>query len=138
MPNTTPPSQAAPPRCTALTLLRDLLITVALCYLITLGLLYCIELHLALFFPLASCEQPNTLWAADFRAYQRALAAITHVDVLRVTTGCSVLAFAVAELGLAVARRARMPGDTERGLASASNVVTEKQLENPFAVPPFA
>ncbi|KAJ7204138.1 hypothetical protein GGX14DRAFT_647646 [Mycena pura] len=110
MPHPPPSNDASsrPPRPLR-ALVCDLLVTIALCYLITLSLLVCAKrLHLAFYFlpapaPESCTSPPGTPWALapalDLSAYQRALAAITPVDVLRVTTAFSVLAFALTELG---------------------------------------
>ncbi|KAF7357467.1 hypothetical protein MSAN_01342900 [Mycena sanguinolenta] len=95
-------------RWQAATLLRDLCSTVALCYLITLALVRLIALHLDLLGTSTSCGIAS---GAEGHTYQRVLDDISHLDVLKVTTICSVVAFAVLELGVLLARRAGMvPG----------------------------
>ncbi|KAJ6451592.1 hypothetical protein C8R45DRAFT_88947 [Mycena sanguinolenta] len=84
------------------TLLRDLCSTVALCYLITLALVRLIALHLD-FRTSASCGMAG---GAEHHTYERVLDNISHLDVLKVTTACSVVAFVVLELGVLLARRA--------------------------------
>ncbi|KAJ6541253.1 hypothetical protein DFH09DRAFT_51660 [Mycena vulgaris] len=121
------------------TVLRDLLTTIVLCYLITLGLLHCIALHLDLFAPSAhaSCGVQVNVAQVDYRAFQRALASVSHIDVLKVTTGCSVAAFAALELCLFVARRAGIrAGDPEcgRGGVGTGTVhpLSDKLVEKPY------
>jgi hypothetical protein len=117
-------------------MIRELGITVALCYLITLGLLRCIAVHLAVFGPPAT--QCGAQSGSDFRAYQRALDNVSHADVLKVTTGCSVAAFALLELCMLLARRAGIPcgvDDVERNAASESihpPDLPEKHLEKQY------
>ncbi|KAJ6556794.1 hypothetical protein DFH09DRAFT_1365498 [Mycena vulgaris] len=130
------------PKCERLSLpavLRDLLTTIVLCYLITLGLLHCIALHLDLFAPsaYASCGVQVNVAQVDYRAFQRALANVSHIDVLKVTTGCSVAAFAALELCLFVARRVGVrAGDPECGLGGAGTAtvhpLSEKLVEKPY------
>ncbi|KAJ7124238.1 hypothetical protein C8R44DRAFT_980615 [Mycena epipterygia] len=120
-----------------LSMLRDLFTTVALCYVITLGLLRCIELHLAFFVLAPSCAAHVDGTQESYRAYQRSLDNISRVDVLKVTTGCSLVAFAAVELCLLLARRAGIPcnaKDAECG-RSTSQAVPGKQLEKPYIAP---
>ncbi|KAJ7637434.1 hypothetical protein B0H17DRAFT_1278968 [Mycena rosella] len=116
-------------RRNAAAMLRDLMTTVALCYLITLGLLRGIALHLELFAPSASCG----VGQAEHSAYQRALANVSHTDVLKVTTACSVAAFAAVELCILVGRRARIrmqDAETACGIEFGGiESAPEKQLE---------
>ncbi|KAJ6550245.1 hypothetical protein B0H19DRAFT_1074108 [Mycena capillaripes] len=114
-----------------LTILRDLGTMVTLCYLITLGLMRCIALYLDFLGPPAVCGAQ-----VDYRLYLGVIDNISKVDVLKVTTGCSLVAFATLELCLVLARRAGIPceaGDAEyglgEGLSQPSQVSTEKQLE---------
>jgi len=117
MPVTIPATKReSPQRISPLALLRDLVTTVALCYLITLGLLRCITLHLEYFAPTATCGADfDVAQELDYRKYQRAVANISRIDVLKVTTGCALVAFAAAEFFLALARRAGVPVDAEQG-----------------------
>ncbi|KAK7021248.1 hypothetical protein R3P38DRAFT_3197128 [Favolaschia claudopus] len=90
-------------RLGALTILRDLLTTVALCYLITLALLRLIALYLD-FFLLAlpsSCDGTRS-----YRTYQHAVQNIPQFDIMKITTIASVVAFAALELCVLLARRA--------------------------------
>ncbi|KAF7314536.1 hypothetical protein MKEN_00926800 [Mycena kentingensis (nom. inval.)] len=121
---------------TPLTLLRDLLITIALSCLITIGLLHCIAMYLTLFFPptldCASCSEPDVqppwsfILGLDLHAdldvqltpLQRAVAAITYADVLRVTTGFGLLVFVAVEVGSRRRRRCRDLEDAELGTGS--------------------
>ncbi|KAF7365541.1 hypothetical protein MVEN_00427400 [Mycena venus] len=115
-------------------LLRDLCTMVALCYFITLALLRLIAIHLDFFSPPVSCAAGN---GAEYRAYQRVLENISHFDVLKVTTVCSLVAFAALELCALLARRAGMAcetGDVECGGSDAVQSIStcpvpEKQLE---------
>lgn len=108
MPASTSTSIQTGRQTTAVLILRDLCATVALCYLITLALLRLIAAHLDFYASpaFASCGVGS---GADYRAYQRALESISHVDVLKVTTACSIVAFAAIELCVLLARRAGMP-----------------------------
>ncbi|KAJ7088478.1 hypothetical protein B0H15DRAFT_291803 [Mycena belliarum] len=95
----------ADPRRRLRTMLRDLLTTIALCHLITLGLLRCIALHTALFVPAATCALlPPDQTAHSAHAH---LTDIPQLAVLKVTAGCSLAAFAALELCLLLARRVR-------------------------------
>ncbi|KAK7048028.1 hypothetical protein R3P38DRAFT_1849018 [Favolaschia claudopus] len=85
------------------TVLRELLTTVALCYLITLALLRLIALYLD-FFLLAlpsSCDGTRS-----YRTYQHAVQNIPQFDIMKITTIASVVAFAALELCVLLARRA--------------------------------
>lgn len=113
---------------TAVLIVRDLCATVALCYLITLALLRLIAAHLDFYASpaFAACGAGG---GAEYRAYQRALEGISHVDVLKVTTACSVVAFVALELCVLLARRAGVPCrtrdvDLERGGSDALQPVS--------------
>ncbi|KAJ6502741.1 hypothetical protein C8R47DRAFT_1210798 [Mycena vitilis] len=116
------------PQCTQrgilMRLLRDLSTTVALCYVITLALLRCIALHLDFFGPPVRCSSGAQY--EELAAYQAAIDNVSQVDVLRITTGCSLVGFAALELCLLLARRARGiaegegEGDTECGLVAVT------------------
>jgi len=118
-------------------ILRDLCATVTLCYLITLALIRLIAVHLDFFGPPASCGAAS---GTEYHAYQRALDNISRVDVLKVTTICSVFAFAALELCVLFARRAGMAcesGDVECGVSDAVQSISahplpEKQLEKQY------
>ncbi|KAF7298816.1 hypothetical protein MIND_00829200 [Mycena indigotica] len=95
-------------------LLRDLFVTILLSCLITVGLLHCIWLYLSLFFPLAlptptPCELASSQTilsrlvlplavTVDLAPLQSAIASLTYADVLRVTTGFTLVIFAAVEL----------------------------------------
>ncbi|KAF8143814.1 hypothetical protein K438DRAFT_1783384 [Mycena galopus ATCC 62051] len=107
------------------TVLRDLCTTVALCYLITLVLVRLIALHLDSFAPPASCGGTSSGGGAEYRAYQHFLENLSQVDVLKVTTPCSVVAFAALELGVLLASRAGIAcqrGDVECGSGDVQSV----------------
>ncbi|KAJ7469049.1 hypothetical protein FB451DRAFT_1400627 [Mycena latifolia] len=123
------PTSSKSERWSPVTLLRDLLTTVALCYVITLGLLRCIALHLEFFAPSATCGLQGAAGQPDYGAYQRAITNIPRMDVLKVTTGCSVFGFAALELCVLLARRAGITTeDPECGMA-ASHPPSDKLLE---------
>ncbi|KAJ7069596.1 hypothetical protein C8F01DRAFT_1245794 [Mycena amicta] len=119
-----------------LVLIRDLLVTILLSCLITVGLLHCIWLYLTLFLPLplptANCVipmQPETIANGSYLTHlriifpldlyltplQRAVASLTYTDVLRVTTGFTFLVFALVELVAIHARTRTRDQDAERG-----------------------
>ncbi|KAJ7089039.1 hypothetical protein C8R43DRAFT_1244758 [Mycena crocata] len=123
-----------------LTMLRELLAMIALCYFITLGLLRCIAQHLDLFFPPASAGYSPK---SSIETYQRAIASVSRADVLKITASSSVLAFTAMEICVAVmARASHRVGDIDPecgvsagpGVAAASSAapVPEKSLEKPY------
>ncbi|KAJ7840981.1 hypothetical protein B0H13DRAFT_1910469 [Mycena leptocephala] len=62
------------------------------------------------FGPPAACGVQS---GSDFRTYQRALENVSHADVLKVTTVCSVAAFGALELCMLLARRMGIPYEVE-------------------------
>ncbi|KAJ7702763.1 hypothetical protein B0H17DRAFT_1237260 [Mycena rosella] len=92
--------------------IRELATTVVLCYLTTLGLLRFIAQHLNLFVSPPGCDSKIV------EAYRRVLSDITCLEVLRVTTGYTLVGFAAVELSILLARRAGLgtTADAEKGI----------------------
>ncbi|KAJ7911267.1 hypothetical protein B0H13DRAFT_2328482 [Mycena leptocephala] len=112
-------------------MIRELGITVALCYLIARSP----EMHLAVFGPPATCGAQS---GSDFLGYRVPAAQenLSPADVLKVTTDCSIAAFGAPELCMLLARRAGKPCEVEDVGCRERNVVSkllhpipEKQLE---------
>nr|GAT52230.1 predicted protein [Mycena chlorophos] len=144
-----PHQPLAAPRSTShvlLTLVRDLVVTMLLSCLITIGLLHCIWLYLTVFFPIAidgstSVEQmglkhfvlpiPLPLDTVNLPSLQRALGALTYTDVLRVTAVFTLVVFAFVEAAAffrtILCTRPAVNNDLERG-AQTGFVETEKRV----------
>ncbi|KAJ6546374.1 hypothetical protein B0H10DRAFT_1326464 [Mycena sp. CBHHK59/15] len=104
MPTTTPRNMSSQRGRGAVRLLRDLLTMIALCFLITLGILQCIEMYLDFVPPAPACTCASPL-QLDAQPYRRLLANVSRLDVFKVTTVCALLAFVGTEICGAAARR---------------------------------
>ncbi|KAJ7122351.1 hypothetical protein C8R44DRAFT_736041 [Mycena epipterygia] len=130
---------------TPLSILHDLVTTIAFSSVIILAVLRCIKLHLAFFAPTPCCVTEIGSTQGSYCRYQQSLDNISRIDVLKVTAGFSLVALVAAELHTFLARRVRAQQcDAEEAgyerSVRVSEVVPEKQalLENRAIVVAFS